>query len=497
MAAKHFRTDAPIERSDDEDISIYRPLHDAGQREPQGQARGENDTQPASQPLGTPNPQAQPESWNESWSATGAPTPGASGGQGGGWYYGPGPSRQAWQPEGVKEPQPERQPPKPHHRKALAVGICAGAVCVAAIAAGLALRAPIGRVESDANNGATAQSVATSDSANAEASSSANDASQTDASQADTSAQTLAAGDLVSRLSSLSHDGSDCSLPTDGVEVDVKDGRVLVAYQSADDAQGTLSRMTASAVALAQQLSGAELSDSSTAQDGVSTVPTTTGPAAIAAGEAGTPFAGVEVVALGEGRYVIGALSLATADGLDAASEAQILSAASSYAIEGPAYRYSGLASSGVAQSKGDAPTLLTGEQIVMRMTVPQPTQAQSSSSNANASGGSSAGTGRSTSSSGSSSTSTSTSTSRNVTAGTSQRGSSASSGSASTGTSSRRNTTYSGGTGSGYATGGGSAGSGSGGTGGYGSSTSSTGYGTSGSAASGSASSSQDGALE
>lgn len=495
MAAKHFRTDAPIERSDDEDISIYRPLHDAGQREPQGQARGENDTQPASQPSGTPNPQAQPESWNESWSATGAPTPGASGGQGGGWYYGPGPSRQAWQPEGVKEPQPERQPPKPHHRKAIAVGICAGAVCVAAIAAGLALRAPIGRVESDANNGATAQSVATSDSANAEAS--ANDASQTDASQGDTSAQTLAAGDLVSRLSSLSHDGSDCSLPTDGVEVDVKDGRVLVAYQSADDAQGTLSRMTASAVALAQQLSGAELSDSSTAQDGVSTVPTTTGPAAIAAGEAGTPFAGVEVVALGEGRYVIGALSLASADGLDAASEAQILSAASSYAIEGPAYRYSGLASSGVAQSKGDAPTLLTGEQIVMRMTVPQPTQAQSSSSNANASGGSSAGTGRSTSSSGSSSTSTSTSTSRNATAGTSQRGSSASSGSASTGTSSRRNTTYSGGTGSGYATGGGSAGSGSGGTGGYGSSTSSTGYGTSGSAASGSASSSQDGALE
>lgn len=457
MAAKHFRTDVPLTPSDDEDISIYRPLHDADASRPRPQP--EVDPQAEVEPPRHSAPQAQPTGAG----AAGAADPRASAGQGTGWYYGPAPDSQAWQPQPPVADAPAPRGGRPHRQRGPIVAVCVGAVCVAAVVAGLALcSSPLGRDTASQGNaaGQAEQQDATANVASdASANAGAADANANEG-QDEATPKALSADALASQLSSLKHGREDCSIPTDGTEVDVKDGWVLVAYQSADDAQGTLSRMTASAAALAQSLSGTELSDSSTAQDGVSTVPAASTPAAIASSDASTPFAGVQVVALGEGRYVIGSVSLASADGLDAASESQILAAASSYAIEGPAYRYSGLASSGVAQSKGSAPTLLTGEKIVMRMTVPQPAQAQSSSSGSNTTGSGSASAGRSGSGS------TSSSASRNTSAGTSGGGSSSY---GSSGTSARRNTSYSGG-GSGYSSGSG-----------YG-----TGYSTSGSGASG-----------
>lgn len=493
MAAKHFRANESLGQHDNDEAS-YRPRH--GSFEPQSEGKGQSDGQPSTRAQAEGQGFAQKTARTDTGHVA-ASHPSVRGGGGTGWYYGePQPSAAQHPSSGggrqsdgsrASKASATSASPNSSRRRGRVIAVCAGAVCVAAVVVGLGVWAS-SRGSGGAPNANQAASQQVEQQADANAAAPSADASPEQQSAPDSqseqtgaASQASTANDVVSKISSLSHGGADCSLPTDGVEVDVRDGWVLVAYQSAEDAQGTLSRMTSSAAALAQGLAGTQLSDSSTAQNGVSTVPATSAPAAIAASDASTPFAGVQVVALGEGRYVIGSVTLASADGLDGAGETQILSAASSYAIEGPAYRYSGLASRNVAQSKGNAPTLLTGEKIVMRMTVPQPAQTQSTSSNAKATGTSSTNAGRS-----GGSTSSSTSASRSSASGTS------SARSTSTGTSARRSTTYSGG-GSGYSSGSGYGTSGSG-TGGSGSGSGSI---ASGYAASGSASATQGDAAQ
>lgn len=266
----------------------------------------------------------------------------------------------------------------------------------------------------------------------------ANTTSQQDASTdqnqaADSASQATTASDIVSTLSSLQHNGEDCSLPTDGVEVDVLGGRVLVAFQSSESAEQMVSRMASASVALADALSQAELADSSTTSDGVSQVPAASTPGAIASSENGTAFAGVEVVALAESRYVVAAITLGSSSGLADASEAAIFDAADSYAVQGTAYAYSGLRALGVEQSKGDAPALLTGEAITISMSIPRTTSSSSSTNTTSSQSSSSSSTGSSTSSS------TSSTSGRNTSSGSSY-------GSSSTGSSYGYSTGYSGG---------------------------------------------------
>lgn len=482
MAAKHFKTGEPLVERDGTDDG-YRPRHGRADAKPQPVHEG--------MPTASSS-QVQVEGWASDSSTArrgvgdAASTATIRSGRGTGWYYGePKPAHEGSQAQarpsgsdnGASAALGAGSPSSgsPHRSRILAV--CVGGACVVAVVVGLGIWSsrPSGG-DASAGSQATTQQVEQTDDGNAAAAApEASNAALPDTSGAseeeeDASPDALSAADVVSRLSSLSHNGADCSLPADGVEVDARDGWVLVAYQSAEDAQGTLSRMTAAAVALAQDLSDTQLSDSSTAQDGVSAVPATSRPTAISASDTSTAFAGVQVVALGEGRYVIGSLSLTSADGLEGASEAQVLSAAASYAVEGPAYRYSGLASQGVAQSKGNSPTLLTGERIVMRMSVPQPPQSSASGA---AGGTGASNTGNRTTSS---STSTSATTSRTSNGGGAARnGSGTGSRSTATGSSAsstRRNTTSSGGgrTGSGSTSGGSTSGSsyGTGGTGGY-----------------------------
>lgn len=180
----------------------------------------------------------------------------------------------------------------------------------------------------------------------------------------DSTATTSDATAILGMLSGLRHVGEDVSLPTDGSEVDVLGGRVLVAYRTADNADVAISRMAASAAALVEALDGSQLTDSSTASDGVSQVPAASTPGGIASGGNGTTCQGVEVVAMSSSGYVMAVVVLPMGDDLSDADEAAILSAADSYAINSGSYRYSGLAAQGVAPSKGGAPTLLTGEEI-------------------------------------------------------------------------------------------------------------------------------------
>lgn len=487
MAAKHFRSDDAPTGQEDSDAPGYKPRHAAGNPKAQVTPEGWS---------GGSQAQAQVEGRTVAGRPVGRQGGAASGpsvraGRGTGWYYGEPAVPQAGRsaahvPSDGGRSRGSAGKGRRHagpSRRILAA--CVGGACVVAVVVGLGIwssrqgvggtanvgQAAAGQQVGEPDGGATPTSPSSADAnANASAPAPAGDASQ----EGDATPDTLSAADVLSRTSSLSHGGADCSLPADGAEVDVRDGRVLVAYQSADDAQGTVSRMAAAAAALAQELSGSTLTDSSTAEGGVSQVPAVSAPAAITSSDEGSAFGGVEVVALGQGRYVIGAVSLATADGLGDAGESAILSAATGYAIEGPAYRYSGLYARGIAQSKGDAPALLTGEKIIMRMSVPQPSQGTASGGAGSTSGGTSAsaGSGASTRArGGSAATSTSASTSRNATGA---RGSSRSG--STTGASSRRGTGYYGG-GSGYA-GGSGHGTGSRAGSGYG-----TGSGTGGSA--------------
>lgn len=196
--------------------------------------------------------------------------------------------------------------------------------------------------------------------------------------QAEPSDQASDAQGILSLVTSLTHDGQDCSLPLEGTEVDILGGRVLVAYQSQENAEESISRMSDAAAALVESLSDAQLTDSSTAPDGVSQVPAVSTPGGIASGGSGSTCSGVEVVVLGQGGYVVAAVSVPMTDGLAQADEADVLSVSDSYAVDGGAYVYSGLYGKGIAQSKGDAPTLLTGEQILIRLSRPQATASAS-----------------------------------------------------------------------------------------------------------------------
>lgn len=213
----------------------------------------------------------------------------------------------------------------------------------------------------------------------------------------ETGEQGQGATEVLALLSSLDHNGEDCSLPSEGSEVDVLGGRVLVAYTSDENAQLTIERMTSAAVAIADQLAGTYVADSSTAADGVSTVPATSTPTAIESSDGGTAFSGVEVVALGQGGYVIATMTLSPTDELEHAGDSQILLASDGYAVETTAYSYSGLAARGIAQTKGDTPTLLTGEEVRINLastsTSAQATTSTSSQSSSSTTSSSQAGT--------------------------------------------------------------------------------------------------------
>lgn len=302
-------------------------------------------------------------------------------------------------------------------RRRVTLGVVGG-VCAVAIVAGLALSPGCSAGVDDGSGNAASNQQTTATGVNL-------NANQTEDAQQGAAVQSTSATDILGTLSALQHAGADCSLPTDGAEVDVQDGRVLVAFESGDTSEGTISRMASAAVALAGNLAGSSLSNSSTAEGGVSTVPAASTPAAIAASDGSTGFSSVEVVALGAGRYVISTITLSSADGLADASESQILSAADGYAIDGSAYRYSGLGS-GVEQTKGDAPTLLTGEAITINLTAPRASQGSntssgSASSNANGSAASNGTTG-STSRSSNANRTNGSSTSTGTSATTSQR---------------------------------------------------------------------------
>lgn len=198
--------------------------------------------------------------------------------------------------------------------------------------------------------------------------------------------RTVGAGDVLPRVSSLAHGGTDVSLPTEGTEVDVLGGRVLVSYTTTEDADALLSRLTGASAELAASLSSSVLSDSSTSEGGVSQVPAAATPGAIATStdpSAASEFAGLTLVARGSDGRVSAAVTLSTDTGLGSADEAAILGAADSYAISGTTYAASGLSASGVAQTKGAAPALLTGEAITIDLALPR---RQSSPSNANGS---------------------------------------------------------------------------------------------------------------
>lgn len=198
--------------------------------------------------------------------------------------------------------------------------------------------------------------------------------------------RTVGAGDVLPRVSSLAHGGTDVSLPTEGTEVDVLGGRVLVSYTTTEDADALLSRLTGASAELAASLSSSVLSDSSTSEGGVSQVPAAATPGAIATStdpSAASEFEGLTLVARGSDGRVSAAVTLSTDTGLGSADEAAILGAADSYAISGTTYAASGLSASGVAQTKGAAPALLTGEAITIDLALPR---RQSSSSNANGS---------------------------------------------------------------------------------------------------------------
>lgn len=198
--------------------------------------------------------------------------------------------------------------------------------------------------------------------------------------------RTVGAGDVLPRVSSLAHGGTDVSLPTEGTEVDVLGGRVLVSYTTTEDADALLSRLTGASAELAASLSSSVLSDSSTSEGGVSQVPAAATPGAIATStdpSAASEFEGLTLVARGSDGRVSAAVTLSTDTGLGSADEAAILGAADSYAISGTTYAASGLSASGVAQTKGAAPALLTGEAITIDLALPR---RQSSPSNANGS---------------------------------------------------------------------------------------------------------------
>lgn len=467
MAAKHFKMDETFAQQGDADTKNYQPKHAAGKAKPQLEPSAET----AKGSYSFPQVQVESHASNAAErpalqagdhpEAT-APTVRAGGGTG--WYYGEVASRQAAEGADVesthtKEPAggvgTTSRSSGVGHR---IVAACVGGACVVAVVAGLGIwvsHQTQGNTNAPADSQAVSQQVESSNSnatSPAPSAGSQNGASQDQAGESspeeDASSRALQANDVLSRLSALSHNGSDCSLPSDGAEVDVRDGRVLVAYESDEDAQDTVSRMASAAAALRQELSGSQLADSSTAEGGVSQIPAVTTPVVITASGEGRDFSGVEIVALGQGRYVIGAISLDAGDGLESAGEAAILTAASSYAVEGPAYRYSGLHSQGIAQSKGDAPTLLTGETIIMRMTVPQPVQATSSAASGSASVGTGSGGAASSRSRSSSGSASRTSNGTGSGASTGQGGSARGSGSGattSTGVSTRRSGTASG----------------------------------------------------
>lgn len=295
------------------------------------------------------------------------------------------------------------RPARGTHRHRAGAAVAVGAAVVVALGLGYVAGAK-GCCPSSRSDGA-GQTQGTS--ADAPDAGDSQDGGTTAAESQDTEASDASA--VLAGLSSLSLDGVDCSLPTDGAEVDVLDGWVIVAYRTDDEAQSVLARMTSAAAALSEALADAQLGDSTTAEGGVSAVPAASTPAAISSDDDATPFQGVRLVALGQGGYVIAALSLPSADGgTIPTDDADILSSCDSYAIDGGAYAFSGYYARGIAQTKGDAPTLLTGEQIVIRLTRPQTTTSSSTSSSANASTTS----GRSSGASSSSTTGTATSTS-------------------------------------------------------------------------------------
>lgn len=392
--------------------------------------------------------------------------------------------------------------PKGHgsRRVAVALGVAGVAVCAVAVVVGLGIL-PAGRGGSAEGTGAALTQQA--ENANQGVADVAPSPAEEPEPEPAPQAAATSASDILGSVSSLSHAGDDCSLPTEGAEVDVLGGRVLVAYQTGENADVTLRRMTAAAAELAQQLAGTTLADSSTSEGGVSGVPASSTPAAIASSDgSGTAFSNVEVVAIGSGGYVVGAVVLSPSDSLATASEGEVLAASDSYAIEVYAYAVSGLSERGIAQTKGERPTLVTGEQVSMRLTAPA--QQRQTTSSASTSSGTSSTRNATSGTSGSS---------RNGNGGSARPTGSSSSSSASSG-SSRRSNSQSGssGTGRSYAgnsgsrqygqsgqgssssgrTGGSSAGSGSSG---YGSSGSSSGYSGSGSTSgsrSGSSSSAQ-----
>lgn len=305
-------------------------------------------------------------------------------------------------------------------RNAVCAGIIGG-VAVVALGLGYALGvrgcsfaslagtdgvAATDQARADQQEGQTSDSTDVTGQGASDGASSDSDADRQDETQASD------ASGVAGLLAGLQHAGEDCSLPTDGTEVDVLGGKVLVAYSTDEDADAALARLTAAAAALDEGLAGMQLTDSSTAPDGVSQVPAASTPGSIASGDNGIAYAGVELVALGQGGYVVAVVSVPASGGLSEADEAAVLDAADSYAIDGGAYAFSGLAAQGIAQTKGDAPTLLTGEQIRVRLTRVQATTSSPASGSTSAAATTTSSTSQTLGTrSGSSSTSSSTTT--------------------------------------------------------------------------------------
>lgn len=295
------------------------------------------------------------------------------------------------------------------HRPVARTLLIGSGVAAFAIACGLFTRSDVSRVVELASNAVSSVEATAADVVSS--SDLTSDAVTTPAATVATTAQTTAvteqadsvvASDVEARLATLSWQDIDCGLPTDGSEVDILDGRLLVMYYTEETAEQTVLRMV-NAVAALSSLPDVTVVRDSTTTDGTSVIPATTSPAAITS-DTETTLVDVTVVAMGPGGYVVSDCTLPADVDLGDARGLSILPLCSGYAVQGDAYAMSGLMSNGFAQTGGIVPTLVTGDAIRMQMDrTPQPvtTSTDSASTSSTATSGSESAASSSTGTSG------------------------------------------------------------------------------------------------